>query len=113
MISRVFPRVTNATPNDTLCFFDNPCLFSLEQKDEIKEAHVSVAFTYDLEKAKRLADAWSKYFETRIGGPATGEKGEDFVAGRYLRKGYVITSRGCPNKCWFCNVWNVKTTCPN
>ena len=23
----------------------------------------------------------------------------------YLKKGYVITSRGCPNRCWFCNVW--------
>jgi hypothetical protein len=23
----------------------------------------------------------------------------------YLKKGYVITSRGCPNRCWFCGVW--------
>ena len=23
----------------------------------------------------------------------------------YLKNGYVITSRGCPNKCWFCDVW--------
>jgi hypothetical protein len=23
----------------------------------------------------------------------------------YLKKGYVITSRGCPNRCWFCSVW--------
>lgn len=22
----------------------------------------------------------------------------------YLKKGYVITSRGCPNRCWFCSV---------
>jgi hypothetical protein len=22
----------------------------------------------------------------------------------YLKKGHVITSRGCPNKCWFCDV---------
>jgi hypothetical protein len=22
-----------------------------------------------------------------------------------LKKGYVITSRGCPNRCWFCSVW--------
>jgi hypothetical protein len=23
----------------------------------------------------------------------------------YLKEGYVITSRGCPNRCWFCSVW--------
>ena len=23
----------------------------------------------------------------------------------YLAQGYVITSRGCPNRCWFCSVW--------
>ena len=31
--------------------------------------------------------------------------GGDFVPGRYLAPGYVITSRGCPNRCWFCSVW--------
>jgi hypothetical protein len=41
----------------------------------------------------------------RIGGPATGEKGGAFVPGMYLKKGYVITSRGCPNQCWFCSAW--------
>jgi hypothetical protein len=41
----------------------------------------------------------------RIGGPATGEPGGDFVPGLYLKQGYVITSRGCPNRCWFCSVW--------
>jgi hypothetical protein len=23
----------------------------------------------------------------------------------YLKHGYTITSRGCPNHCWFCSVW--------
>lgn len=23
----------------------------------------------------------------------------------YIKHPYVITSRGCPNKCWFCDVW--------
>jgi len=32
-------------------------------------------------------------------------RGGDFTPGRYLKPGYVITSRGCPNKCWFCTVW--------
>ena len=40
----------------------------------------------------------------KIGGPATGMAGGEFVPGRYLREGYVITSRGCPNMCWFCSV---------
>ena len=29
----------------------------------------------------------------KIGGPAYNEHGGDFVPGRYLKKGYVITSR--------------------
>jgi hypothetical protein len=31
--------------------------------------------------------------------------GGEFEPGRYLREGYTITSRGCPNRCWFCGVW--------
>lgn len=23
----------------------------------------------------------------------------------YVKRGYVLTSRGCPNRCWFCSVW--------
>ena len=40
----------------------------------------------------------------RMGGPAFCEPGGAFVPGRYLKYGYVITSRGCPNRCWFCSV---------
>lgn len=32
-----------------------------------------------------------------------GEIGDE--PGVYLKQGYVITSRGCPNRCWFCQVW--------
>ena len=32
-------------------------------------------------------------------------RGEEFTPGLYLKHGYTITSRGCPNKCWFCSVW--------
>jgi hypothetical protein len=40
-----------------------------------------------------------------MGGPATGMRGEDFIPGKYLKPGYVITSRGCSdNSCWFCTV---------
>ncbi|MHC4621092.1 MAG: hypothetical protein ACYTEQ_25380 [Planctomycetota bacterium] len=40
-----------------------------------------------------------------MGGPAIGTRGEEFTPGMYLKDGYTITSRGCPNRCWFCDVW--------
>jgi hypothetical protein len=100
LIARVFPRKTNASPTDELAFFDEPGLFPVE----CDEVHVSVAFTYDLPRADRLARAWEKVAPVKIGGPALNESGGEFVPGRYLRQGYVITSRGCPNNCWFCSV---------
>ena len=66
---------------------------------------MSVSFTWDLPEAERLARAWSRVAPVKIGGPATGMRGEDFTPGMYLKPGYVITSRGCPNRCWFCSVW--------
>jgi hypothetical protein len=72
--------------------------------DDISEVHVSVTFSWDLPEAERLVRAWNRIVPTIIGGPATGMRGGDFVPGRYLKDGYVITSRGCPNRCWFCSV---------
>ena len=40
-----------------------------------------------------------------MGGPACGSLSGSFKPGEFLRNGYVITSRGCPNRCWFCAVW--------
>jgi hypothetical protein len=71
---------------------------------EADEVHISVTFTWDLPEAERLGKEWRHIAPVKIGGPATGERGEEFVPGMYLKKGYVITSRGCPNKCWFCSV---------
>lgn len=99
-IARVFPRKTTASPEDALCFFSDP----VEPYPDVDEVHISVAFSYDIETAEKLAYSWSKVAPTRIGGPAVGDRGEDFVPGRYLKEGYVITSRGCPNNCWFCDV---------
>jgi hypothetical protein len=100
-IIRVFPRRTKATPVDDLVRINcQPGLF-----DEADEVHVSVAFTYDLPIAEKLARQWSVVAPVKIGGPATGERGENFTPGMYLKDGYVITSRGCPNSCWFCSVW--------
>jgi len=100
-IARVFPRKTKASPTDDLAFFDEPGLFPID----VDEVHVSVTFSWDLPKAEYLSKAWGSIAPVRIGGPATGEAGGEFVPGRYLREGYVITSRGCPNRCWFCSVW--------
>lgn len=101
-IIRVFPRKTKASPDDNMAFFDEPGLFT-PNADEI---HISCVFTEDLPKAERLARSWARYgLPVKIGGPATGEAGGDFEPGKYLKFGYVITSRGCPNRCWFCSVW--------
>jgi hypothetical protein len=40
----------------------------------------------------------------KVGGPAFSAPGGDFIPGRYMKRGYVITSRGCLNRCWFCAV---------
>lgn len=101
-IARVFPRRTRATPDDDLAFVGDPPLF---MPDGIDAVHVSVAFTWDLPEAERLAKAWAHVAPVTIGGPATGMRGEAFEPGMYVKPGYVITSRGCPNRCWFCSVW--------
>lgn len=102
-IARVFPRRTNATPVDNLAFYDVPGFPEL--LPEINEVHVSVTFSWDLKQAHYLASSWDSLgYPVKIGGPATGSRGEEFIPGRYLKPGYVITSRGCPNRCWFCSV---------
>jgi hypothetical protein len=101
LIARVFPRRTKATPIDDLAFVDVPGLFP----PEVDEVHISVSFTYDLPKAEWLAKQWDHIASVRMGGPAFGYPSGEFIPGRYLKPGYVITSRGCPNHCWFCSVW--------
>lgn len=101
MLARVFPRRTAATPNDGYAFIGDIPLFL---PDDITGVHISVTFTWDLPEAERLACAWNRIAPAKIGGPATGQRGEEFVPGRYLKPGYVLTSRGCNNNCWFCLV---------
>lgn len=101
---RVFPRQTNATPIDDLVRINEPPgLF--DSKIDIDQVHISVAFTWDLPRAEWLVYQWERIAPVKIGGPACGQRSEKFVAGRYLKSGYTIISRGCPNKCWFCDVW--------
>ena len=100
-VLRVFPRKTKATPEDNYALIGDPPLFIPE---DITEIHISVAFTWDLPEAERLADAWARYGQVELGGPAFNQPGGEFTPGMYVKDGYVITSRGCPNHCWFCAV---------
>ena len=100
-VLRVFPRKTKATPEDDYVLIGDPPLFIPE---DITEIHISVAFTWDLPEAERLADAWARYGQVKLGGPAFNQPGGEFTPGMYVKDGYVITSRGCPNHCWFCAV---------
>lgn len=106
-IIRVFPRRTAATPDDDFVrVATGPGLF-----DEADEVHVSVTFTWDIPAAERLAKAWEPVAPVKIGGPATGEPEGMFTPGMYLKKGWVITSRGCNNTCWFCEAWRRNGKC--
>ena len=99
-IIRVFPIRTSATPDDELVRIRAvPTLF-----DEADEVHISVAFSWDIPWAERAARQWEQVAPVKIGGPAYNEPGGEFVPGMYMKRGYVITSRGCPNRCWFCAV---------
>jgi hypothetical protein len=99
-IARVFPRKTRATPDDALVFFGPPP-FSLE----CDEVHVDVTFTSDKLRAEQLAEEWKRIATVKVGGVALGDPGQEFIPGRYIKHGYTFTSRGCPERCWFCSVW--------
>ncbi len=103
-IVRIFPRQTNATPIDEWVRIgcDTPSMF--DHLLEIDEVHISVAFTWDIPWAERAARQWERIAPVKVGGPAYNTPGGDFVPGMYMRTGYVITSRGCPNRCTFCAV---------
>jgi hypothetical protein len=100
-IARVFPSKTAGSPDDLLAFFGPPGLFP----PDVDEVHISVAFTWDRQRASVLADDWFPIAPVKIGGPGwSNEAGADFVPGMYLKNGFTITSRGCPNRCKHCAV---------
>ena len=102
-IARVFPTRTAATPNDELAFWDVPPMLALPEIDEV---HISVSFSWDMARAEWLAKQWEQVgVPVIIGGPTFNEPSSEFIPGKYLKDGYTITSRGCPNRCWFCSVW--------
>ncbi len=102
MIARVFPRRTAATPTDAYSFVGEP---PIDIPPGIDKIHISVAFSYDLPRANSLKRVWEHVAPVIIGGPALGQPSGEFTPGLYLKEGFVITSRGCPNRCWFCQVW--------
>ena len=63
------------TFEDDYVAIGSPGLFIPEN---ISEIHISVTFTWDLQEAESLAEAWSRYGNVKIGGSATGMRGEAF-----------------------------------
>jgi len=97
---RVFPRKTVATPDDDRVRFSAPGFF-----DEAESVRVSVTFIEDKPRGEMLANAWRGVCDdVTLGGPAYNDPGDEFIPGLYVKPGYTITSRGCPNHCWFCKV---------
>lgn len=103
-IARVFPTKTSMSPTDQLAFFGPPTIEAMAAEPE--EVHISVTFSWDLEKADELYYQWEMLgVPVEVGGPAFGDRmSESFTPGLYLREGMTITSRGCPKDCWFCDV---------
>ena len=102
-IIRVFPRRTSWTPTDDYAFIGEPLLF--RPGDRTTPVRISVTFTWDMDEAERIAPHWSRYYDdVQVGGPAYSTPTGEFVPGRFMRKGCVITTRGCPKKCPWCCV---------
>ena len=101
---RVFPRRTRATPLDEYAIIGPPPLI----RKEVDEVHVSCLFTYDMKEAEYLHRAYLDIYTdvpVLLGGPAYASFNlKEFVPKLYVREGYVITTRGCPKKCWYCYV---------
>ena len=103
-IIRVFPTKTSMTPVDDYAFYGLPPFKQfIPEHDGV---HISTVFTWDKEKAEMLQKNWQEVTNKPIfvGGPAYDDRGNGFIPGMYLKKGITITSRGCPNHCWFCSV---------
>lgn len=101
---RVFPRKTKWTPEDPLAFIGFPQFPSMLPQEEMP-VRISITFTTDLHDAESLLKSWSQFYkDVRIGGPALGDPGGEFIPGRFIKEGVTITSRGCIRKCGFCFV---------
>jgi hypothetical protein len=102
-IIRIFPRKTAMTPtgeNVRVWPATIPTMF-----DEADRIEISVTFTSDIRKAEQMAAQWEYVAPVSIGGPAYNDRGGEFIPGKYVKEGNVVTHRGCPNSCWFCDAW--------
>ena len=82
MIARVFPRKTAASPNDELAFFGVPTIDAIATciRRGVTAVNISVTFTYDLDKADELYDAWQIIgVPVEVGGPAFDDRMGDCV----------------------------------
>jgi hypothetical protein len=101
-ILRVFPRKTNGTPDDDMVVIGKGPKGLTQEYDSVE---ISVTFSWDIEAAEKLYDQYSRLgLPVSVGGFALGQRGEEFEPGRYLKKGYTITSRGCSFNCPHCFV---------
>lgn len=90
MIARVFPRKTNASPMDGMAFFREPTIENISDCIEagVTEVHISVTFTWDINRAEELYYAWQILgVPVEVGGPAFDDRMGDFNPGLYLRDG--------------------------
>lgn len=53
---RVFPRRTSHTPTDSMAFVGDPPLM----RPLANEVHVSCTFSWDVQRAKELQQAWAQ-----------------------------------------------------
>ena len=101
-IIRVFPRRTSYTPEDDMVFVGDPQL----ERPDANEVHVSCTFTWDKQGAERLKLAWEQYYPlVKVGGPAYEDPGNNFTPGMYVKRGVIVTSRGCNHQCPWCLAW--------
>ena len=104
-ILRVFPRRTSFTPKDDLVVIGRPELW----RPKVDEVHISCLFTWDRDYCEQLKREWSEYYPVvKIGGPAYGLNGDDFMPDRYVKKGITFTSRGCDFTCPWCLVLEIE-----
>ncbi len=100
-IIRVFPRRTSHTPKDSMAFIGGPDLLS----PEADEVHVSVTFTWDIQRGEHLQAWWGHYYsKVLLGGPAFDSPVGPFMPGLYIKEGVTFTTRGCNLRCPWCLV---------